>query len=112
MTSPTSPTSPTSSTPSRIRILVATQTVDDAAWRDWQDARQASACASRIVLQRVNRSDGTGEPFAVGLGYGETLRWFGPIDDADKRRLTIEYAGAVLDADGFPSVVSALSGLA
>jgi len=85
---------------------VATHAVDDAAWRDWQVARQASAHASRIVLQRVDRGDATGDLFAVGLGYGETLRWFGPIDDADKRRVTIEYAGAVLDAGGFPAAAA------
>src|SRR6266849_4453739 len=101
-----------SSRPSRIRILVATHGVDDESWGDWQAARQASAHASRIALQRVLRGDDARDPYAVGLGYGETLRWFGPIDDADKRRLTIEYAGAVLDADGFPPAASALSGLA
>ncbi len=89
-----------SSRPSRIRILVATHGVDDESWEDWQAARQASAHASRIALQRVVRGDAR-DLNAVGLGYGETLRWFGPIDDADKRRLTIEYAAAVLDADGF-----------
>jgi cobaltochelatase CobN len=91
-----------SSKPSRIRILVVTHGVDDESWEDWQAARQASVHASRIVLQRVTRSAGASDRFAVGLGYRETLRWFGPIDDADKRRLTIEYAGAVLDADDFP----------
>src|SRR5713226_2608500 len=105
-------TSPTNSTPTRIRILVATHDVDDGAWRDWQVARQASAHAARIVLQRVLRSIDADDLFAVGLGYGETLRWFGPIDDADKRRLTIEYAGAVLDADGFFPAASALPELA
>src|SRR6266850_7454656 len=99
-----------SSRPSRIRILVATHGVDDASWEDWQSARQASAHASRIALQRVVRGDAR-DLNAVGLGYGETLRWFGPIDDADKRRLTIEYAGAVLDADDFPPATT-LSGLA
>jgi cobaltochelatase CobN len=104
-------TNPTSSTPSRIRILVVTQAIDDSAWQDWLDARQASVHAPRIVLQRVTRSADASDRFAVGLGYGETLRWFGPIDDADKRRLTIEYAGAVLDAGDFPPA-AALSGLA
>ncbi len=102
---------PESSRPSRIRILVAMHGVDDESWADWQAARQASAHASRIALQRVSRSDDARGPCAVGLGYGETLRWFGPIDDADKRRLTIEYAGAVLDADGFPAAVCALPAL-
>jgi cobaltochelatase CobN len=94
--------SPESSRPSRIRILVATHGVDEQAWDDWQTARQASGHASRIALQQVSRSDDTRGLCAVGLGYGETLRWFGPVDDADKRRLTIQYACAVLDAGGFP----------
>jgi cobaltochelatase CobN len=46
------------------------------------------------------------------LGYGENLRWFGPIDDAAKRRLTIEYAGAVIEADGFPAAACPLPALA
>src|ERR1700682_4099497 len=96
------PTSPENSRPSRIRLLVATHGADDETWEHWQAARQASPHASRIALQRVFRNDEARDPRAVGLGYGETLRWFGPIDDADKRRLTIEYAGAVIDADGFP----------
>ena len=116
---------PAKSTSSRIRILVATRpaeaasshdeaarSADEAVWRDWQDARAASARAPRIVVQRVIRSEDADGPCAVGLGYGETLRWFGPIDDADKRRLVMEYAGAVLDADGFPPAPAALSGLA
>src|SRR5260370_21930622 len=106
------PTSPESARPSRIRILVATHGVDDESWEDWQAARQASPHASRMALQRVFRNDEQRDLCAVGLGYGEMLRWFGPIDDADKRRLTIEYAGAVLDADGFPPAASPLPALA
>jgi cobaltochelatase CobN len=106
------PTSPENSRPSRIRILVATHGVDDESWEHWQAARQASPHASRIALQRVFRNDEARDLCAVGLGFGETLRWFGPIDDADKRCLTIEYAGAVLDADGFPPAVSPLPALA
>ena len=105
-------TIPENSRPSRIRILVATHGADDETWEHWQAARQASPRASRIALQRVFRNDEARGPRAVGLGYGETLRWFGPIDDADKRRLTIEYAGAVLDADGFPSAAFPLPALA
>jgi cobaltochelatase CobN len=82
---------------------------DDALWLDWQEARQSSAHAARIHLQRVHRDDGSAERFAVGLGYGELLRWFGPIDAAHKRRLVIEYAGAVLEAEGYPPVSAALS---
>lgn len=105
-------TSPASSRPSRIRILIATLGVDDKTWEDWQAVRLASADAPRIVLQRVDRSDDARYRHAVGLGYGEALRWFGPIDDADKRRLTIEFAGAVLDADGFPATACALNAFA
>jgi hypothetical protein len=91
-----------SSRPSRIRILVATHGVDDESWEDWQAARQASAHAPRIALQRVVRGDAR-DLGAVGLGYGETLRWFGPIDDADKRRRTIEYAAAARRRRIFPT---------
>src|SRR5229473_5970886 len=98
--------SPDSARPTRIRILIATHGVDDESWEDWQAVRQASPYASRIALQRIFRSEESRERCAVGLGYGETLRWFGPIDDGDKRRLTIRYAGAVLDADGFPPAAS------
>jgi cobaltochelatase CobN len=92
--------------------LVATRGADDLSWQDWQAARQASPHAARIVLQRVFRNEEAHDPCAVGLGYGETLRWFGPVDDGDMRRLTIEYAGAVLDADGFPAAASPLPALA
>src|ERR1700736_6090215 len=105
-------TIPENSRPSRIRILVATHGADNDTWEHWQAARQASPHASRIALQRVFRNDEARDPRAVGLGYGETLRWFGPIDDADKRRLTIEYAGAVIDADGFPAAACPLPALA
>lgn len=88
---------------------MAERVIDDAVWRDWQEARQSSVHAARIHLQRLHRDDGSAEQFAVGLGYGETLRWFGPIDDARKRRLAIEYAGEVLEAGGFPAVPSGLS---
>src|SRR4051812_14796186 len=51
------------------------------------------------MLQRVSRKSGP-EP-AVGIGYGETLRWFGPIADAAARGLLIEYAERVLAAGAF-----------
>jgi cobaltochelatase CobN len=89
------------SKPSRVRILVASPGADEADWEDWQRAWQASPHAARIALQRVSRGE-EGRRYSVGVGYGETLRWFGPIDDGTKRRLTVQYAGAVLDADGFP----------
>jgi len=101
----------TSSKAPRIRILIAASTSDDAGWADWQAARQASPSASRIALQRVARSDRADNCDSVGIGYSETLRWFGPIDDAEKRRLIIEYAGAVLEADGFAQPQPALSRL-
>src|SRR6202011_1609354 len=105
-------TSPDSTRRSRIRILVATHGVDDESWEHWQAARQASSHAPRIALQKVFRQGEARDRCAVGLGYGETLRWFGPIDDAEKRCLTIEYAGAVLEADGFPAAVAPLPALA
>lgn len=87
--------------PSRIRLLVAMNAVDEESWRDWLSAREASPHASQIALQRVFRDDDALTRNAVGLGYGETLRWYGPIDDPSKRRLVIECAGAVLDRGGF-----------
>jgi hypothetical protein len=89
-------------TPSRIRLLVVMNAVDEESWRDWLSAREATPHASQIALQRVFRDDDAQSRHAVGLGYAETLRWFGPVDTADKRRLTIKYAGAVLDRGGFP----------
>jgi cobaltochelatase CobN len=88
------------SKPSRIRILVASRGLEEADWEDWQGARQASPHAARIALQRVPR--GAEGSCSVGVGYGEVLRWFGPIDDGTKRRLTVQYVGTVLEAGGFP----------
>ncbi len=85
-----------SSPPTRIRLLLAAIVAEDPEWAAWQAAKDASPDASRIVLQRVSRKDGP-EP-AVGVGYGETLRWFGPVGDAATRRLIIEYAERVLAA--------------
>jgi cobaltochelatase CobN len=96
----------------RVRLLIAAQRDDEVAWQDWQAARQANPRGSRMALQRVERAGGTGPRFAVGLGYGETLRWFAPIDGPERRRMIIEYAGAVLDADGFPDPPAALTDVA
>jgi cobaltochelatase CobN len=85
---------------------------DEVAWQDWQAARQASPGGPCMALQRVVRAGGTNPPFAVGLGYGETLRWFAPIDGPKRRRLIIEYAGEVLDAEGFPDPPAALAEVA
>ena len=95
-------TCPVNLKPSRIRLLVVMNAVDEESWQDWLSARGASPHASQIALQRVYRDDDAQMRHAVGLGYGETLRWFGPIDTDGKRRLTMEYAGAVLDRGGFP----------
>lgn len=88
-----------SSAPTRIRLLLAAVTAEDPAWAAWRAAKDASPRAARIVLQRVSRKSGP-EP-AVGVGYGETLRWFGPVADATTRGLIIEYAEQVLGADAF-----------
>ncbi len=106
------PALPPGRLPPRIRILVAAQTEEDAVWLDWQAARQASAHAPRMALQRVLRHGAAGVRCSVGLGFAEILRWFAPIDDPEKRRLLIEYAGAVLDAGEFTIVPAALAGLA
>src|SRR5271154_4993034 len=100
----TSKSLPATLKPSRIRVLVAMHAVDEESWQDWLAAREASPHVSKIALQRVFREGDLSahERHAVGLGYGETLRWFGPIDTAGKRRLTLRYAGAVLDRGNFP----------
>lgn len=91
---------------SRIRILIAAHSVNDHVWQDWLAARQVSVHAPRMALQRVIRGDA--DECLVGLGYGETLCWFGPIADPRGRRMIIDYAGAVLDAHGFPNPPPAL----
>jgi cobaltochelatase CobN len=100
----TSKSLPATLKPSRIRVLVAMNAVDEESWQDWLAAREASPHVSKIALQRVFREGDLSahERHAVGLGYGETLRWFGPIDTAGKRRLTLTYAGAVLERGNFP----------
>jgi cobaltochelatase CobN len=70
-------------------------------WAAWVSARDASAQAARIVLQRVSRKGNPESQPAAGLGYGETLRWFGPITDDAARRLIVEYAEQVLAAGSF-----------
>ncbi|HWM70018.1 MAG TPA: cobaltochelatase subunit CobN [Steroidobacteraceae bacterium] len=87
-----------SSAPTRIRILLAAVTAEDPTWAAWLAARDASAEASRIVLQRVSRKGNSESQPAVGLGYGETLRWFGPVADAAARGMVLQYAAQVLAA--------------
>lgn len=80
----------------RVRILVGGECSADE-WLQWQSARSASAYVSRIALQRVSRAERS-----VGLGYGETLRWFARSDDADCRRLIIEHAITLLEQARLP----------
>ncbi len=98
----------------RIRVLVATanDTDDGESWAQWQAARAASNRAGQMVLQRVSRAGENDPRRAVGLGYGESLRWFGPVDDAGTRRLIVDYAAAILDADAFPAPTTELQRLA
>jgi cobaltochelatase CobN len=98
-----------STAPTRIRLLLAAVTAEDPAWAAWQADKDVSPQAARIVLQRV--SGKTGPEPAVGLGYGETLRWFAPIGDAASRRLIIEYAEQVLAAAKFVPPGAALQPL-
>ena len=44
----------------------------------------------------------------MGLGYRESLRWFRPLDDPKLRRVLLDYAGAVLEADRIPEVPEVL----
>ncbi|MBV8806668.1 MAG: cobaltochelatase subunit CobN, partial [Sinobacteraceae bacterium] len=91
-----------SSATTRIRLLVPVSTAEDPSWVAWLAVRDASAQAPRIVLQRVApRPDLELQP-AVGLGYGESLRWLGPVAGDSVRRLVIEYAEQVLAAGSFP----------
>jgi cobaltochelatase CobN len=85
----------------RLRLLLAAATAEDSSWAAWLAARDKSANAARIVLQRVSRRDNPESQPAVGLGYGETLRWFGPVADAATRELIIGYAEQVLAAGAF-----------
>jgi cobaltochelatase CobN len=96
--------------PARIRLLLAAITAEDPAWAAWQADKDARPQAAGIVLQRVSRKVGP-EP-AVALGYGETLRWFGPIANAAERGLIIEYAERVLAADAFVPPGAELQALA
>ena len=98
-----------SSASTRVRLLLAAITAEDRAWADWQAAKDASPHAARIVLQRVARKSGP-EP-AVGVGYGETLRWFGPVADDASRRLIVKYAEQVMDAGAFVSPGTAIQSL-
>ena len=93
-----------SSAPTRIRLLVAAGAAEDPAWTAWLAARDASAQAARIVLQRVIRKGDCESRPAVGIGYGERLRWFGPAADDAARHLIIEYAEQVLAAGTFPPI--------
>ena len=62
--------------PSRIRLLLYALSAEDLVWRDWKAALAASGRAGRTALQQVERRDESLEPGAMGVGYGETLRWF------------------------------------
>jgi cobaltochelatase CobN len=101
-----------SSAPARIRLLLATTAADDPSWAAWLAARDASVLAAQIVLQRVSRKGKPESQSAVGLGYGESLRWFGPVADASARALVIEYAEQVLAAGSFPLASKELQALA
>ena len=79
-----------------VRILIAGD-CGAAEWEQWQSARAASPHVSRIALQRVPRARRS-----VGLGFGETVRWFGLRDDPCCRRLIVQYADAVLTQARFP----------
>jgi cobaltochelatase CobN len=91
-----------SSPPTRIRLLVAASTAEDPSWAAWLAVRDASAQASRIVLQRVSRKGDPETQPPVGLGFGESLQWFGPVNDDDARRLVVAYAEQALAAGSFP----------
>jgi cobaltochelatase CobN len=97
--------------PSRIRLLVATSGLEETGWDDWQQALRTNPFAPRIALQRVDRKDAEQSQCAVGVGYGETLWWFAPINGRDTRGLVIQFAAAVLEANGFCEPPAALAAL-
>lgn len=90
----------------RVRVLIASAALDTDEWADWQAARTENPAATRIVLQKVTRPRDGQDTLSAGVGYQETLRWFGPVHDADTRRQIIGYAAAVLAAEGFPPPVA------
>jgi hypothetical protein len=94
--------------PSRIRLLVATSGLDATGWDDWQQALRTNPFAPRMALQRVDRKDAEQSHYAVGVGYGETLWWFAPINGRDTRGLVIQFAAAVLEGNGFCEPPAAL----
>jgi cobaltochelatase CobN len=87
---------------SSIRIIVASEAPDEALFEAWRAARSEHPHAARMILQRVIRESPAGASPSVGLGYAESLRWFGPIDSAERLKAAIEYAGRVLDLGAFP----------
>jgi len=56
----------------------------------------------RMALQRISAAAGSDRAEAVGLGYGETLRWFAPVVTEAQRQLILQYAQEVLAAGEFP----------
>src|SRR4030088_948868 len=94
--------------PTRMRLLVAASAAEGPSWAAWLAARDASTHASRIVLQRVSRKGDLGSQPAVGLGFAESLQWFGPVDGDGGRRLVIDYAEQALAAGSFPPLGTAL----
>jgi cobaltochelatase CobN len=88
-----------------IRILVATRHDDPVEFERWRTVRDAHPLGARMALQRVVRAaPGDASP-AVGLGYGESLSWFGPIDSDALREAAIACAAQVLANQGFAGTV-------
>src|SRR5579872_2599525 len=93
---------PMSAPAPRIRVLVAASSADAPEWRAWQAARERSDFGMRMALQRISAAAGSDRAEAVGLGYGETLRWFAPVVTEAQRQLILQYAQEVLAAGEFP----------
>jgi cobaltochelatase CobN len=83
---------------SRVRLLLAADEKDAASeWNQWQAEKSKTRRASDIAVQRVSKPPvGTALP-AVGIGFNETLRWFGPVGGADMRKQVFEYAQRLLE---------------
>jgi cobaltochelatase CobN len=83
---------------SRVRLLVATDAEDAASeWNQWQEEKSKTGRDSAIALQRLSKAPAGVALPAIGIGFEETLRWFGPIGSADLRKQVLEYARRVLD---------------
>jgi len=83
---------------SRVRLLLATDEKDSASeWSQWHAEKSKTRRASDIAVQRLSKAPVGMVLPAVGIGFNETLRWFGPVGDADLRKQVLDYAQRLLE---------------